>query len=119
MRVAVVDQSAAVREAVATLLRGRADVVEASSLAELRNLQEPLDVIVVEFAGCTGAFREHLCELRERWPQVRVVVASPGDEGEYAVVAERLAAHWIPKPRLGLALLQLLERLDPPVATAR
>jgi DNA-binding NarL/FixJ family response regulator len=84
MRVAVVDRSREVREAIATLLQGRARVVEAASLAELVRLEEPAEVVVADFAACAGPCRGELEALRSRWPGVHLVVATPGDEGEYA-----------------------------------
>lgn len=120
MRVAVVDRSAEVREAVAALLRGRVQVVQARTLAELVNLGASVDVVVADFGSCAGPCRGTLEELRKRWPGLRVVVATPGDEGEYAKAAQSLAADgWIPKPRLGLVLPQILERLGESLATAR
>ncbi len=120
MRVAVVDRSPEVREAIATLLQGRARVVEAASLAELVRLEEPAEVVVADFAACAGPCRGELEALRSRWPGVHLVVATPGDEGEYATAAAALAADgWVPKPRLGLLLPRLLERLEKSLATAR
>jgi DNA-binding NarL/FixJ family response regulator len=120
MRVAVVDRSPEVREAIAQLLRGRARVVEAASLAELVRLEEPAEVVVADFAACAGACRGEVEALRRRWPGVQLVVATPGDEAEYAAAAAALAADgWVPKPRLGLLLPQVLARLGKSLATAR
>lgn len=120
MRVAVVDRSPEVREAIAALLRGRTQVVEAGSLAELMDSGAYVDVVVADFATCTGSCRGQLEELRRRWPAVRLVVATPGDEGEYVKAAQSFAAdEWVPKPRLGLLLPQVLERLGESLATAR
>jgi DNA-binding NarL/FixJ family response regulator len=120
MRVAVVDRSRAVREAIAGLLRGRAGVLEAASLRELLAVSEPVDVVVADFSACAEPCRQDLEALRRKWPGVRLVVAAPGDEGEYGRAAESLAADgWIPKPRLGLLLPALLDRLEGSLATAR
>jgi DNA-binding NarL/FixJ family response regulator len=95
-------------------------VVEAASLAELVRLEEPAEVVVADFAACAGPCRGELEALRSRWPGVHLVVATPGDEGEYARAAAALAADgWVPKPRLGLLLPRLLERLEKSLATAR
>lgn len=120
MRVAVVDRSPEVREAIAALLSGRVQVVQAGSLAELVNSGAGVDVVVADFASCTGTCRGQLDELRKRWPALRLVVATPGDEGEYAKAAQSFAAdEWVPKPRLGLLLPQVLQRLEESLATAR
>jgi CheY-like chemotaxis protein len=81
MRVAVVDRSPEVREAIAQVLRGRARVVEAASLAELVRLEEPAEVVVADFAACAGPCRGELEALRSRWPGVHLVVATPRGRG--------------------------------------
>jgi hypothetical protein len=70
--------------------------------------------------ACAGACRGEVEALRRRWPGVQLVVATPGDEAEYAAAAAALAADgWVPKPRLGLLLPQVLARLGKSLATAR
>lgn len=120
MRVAVVDRSETVREAIVGLLRGRARVLEAASLRELLAVSEPVDVVVADFGACAEPCRRDLEALRRKWPGVRLVVAAPGDEGEYGRAAESFAAdEWVPKPRLGLLLPALLDRLQRSAVTAR
>ncbi len=120
MRVAIVEKSAAVREAIAALLRGRFSLVEVTSFAELLGCGEPVDVVVADFAACAEPCRRDLEALRRRWPGVRLVVATPGDEQEYGRAAASLAAdECVPKPRLGLVLPQVLDRLGKSLATAR
>ncbi len=120
MRVAIVERSEAVREAIAAVLRGRATLVQAASFAELLALREAVDVVVADFAACTEPCGMDLEALRRRWPGVRLVVATPGDEGEYGRAAAAFAAdEWVPKPRLGVLLPQVLERIGRSLATAR
>ncbi|MDR7391864.1 MAG: hypothetical protein QN182_07295 [Armatimonadota bacterium] len=120
MRVAIVEKSTAVREAIAALLRGRANLVEATSFAELLALPDPVDIVVADFAACAEACRRDLEALRDKWPALRLVVATPGDEGEYGQAAAAFHADdWIPKPRLGLLLPGVLDRLGRSLATAR
>ncbi len=120
MRVAIVEKSVAVREAIAALLRGRAHLVEAASFAELLGLPEPVDVVVADFAACVEPCRRDLEALRRKWPALRLVVATPGDEGEYGKAAAAFHADdWVPKPRLGLLLPEVLDRLGKSLARAR
>lgn len=114
------EKSTAVREAIAALLRGRANLLEAASFAELLTLPEPADVVVADFAACAEPCRRDLEALRRKWPAVRLVVATPGDEGEYGQAAAAFHADdWIPKPRPGLLLPGVLDRLGRSLATAR
>ncbi len=120
MRVAVVEPSAPVREAIVAVLQGRACVVPVSSFADLLKLVEHVDVVVADLAVCLAASKEEFEALQRKWPGVRLVVATPGDEGEYGRAATALPADgWLPKPRLGVLLPHLLDRFRTPPVTAR
>ncbi|MER3459772.1 MAG: hypothetical protein C4303_00765 [candidate division GAL15 bacterium] len=71
-------------------------------------------MVVVDFAACVEpVFRQNLQALR-------LVVTTPGDEGEYGrAVASFAADEWVPKPRLGLLLPQVRDRPAQSPATAR
>jgi DNA-binding NarL/FixJ family response regulator len=112
-RVAVVDRVPLVREAIRAVLAESAQVVlQADSLEDLLSWEGEVDVVVADFGACSGPHRAILQDLRRRWPGVQLVVATPGDEAEYAAAAAALAADgWVPKHRLGTLLPGLLERL--------
>ncbi|MDR5709760.1 MAG: hypothetical protein QN172_09110 [Armatimonadota bacterium] len=118
-RVAVVDRTPLVREAIRAVLAEHAQVVlQTESLEELLEWEGEVDVVVADFGACSGPHRMSLQDLRRRWPRMRLVVATAGDEGPYAEAARALAADaWVPKHRLGTLLPGLLERLV--AATAR
>jgi len=112
-RVAVVDRVPLVREAIRAVLAESAQVVlQADSLEDLLSWEGEVDVVVADFGACSGPHRAILQDLRQRWPRVRLVVATTGDEGPYAEAAHALAVDaWVPKHRLGTLLPGLLERL--------
>jgi DNA-binding NarL/FixJ family response regulator len=105
-RVAVVEPSEVVREAIRSLLRGRAEVVSASgSLEGLLNLDGEVDVVVADLAACSGPWRATVDRVRQRWPQARLIVTTLEEDREYEDAAAAVCADgWIPKHRLGLFL---------------
>ncbi len=113
LRIAVVDRAPLVREAIRAVLSGYAEVVlQAESLEALLGWEGEVDVVVADFGSCSGPHRAGVAALRRRWPGVRLVVATAGDEGPYEEAVQAMAADaWVPKVRLGSVLPGLLQRL--------
>jgi len=116
MRVAILESSPDVRVAIASLLRDAPDVEvvrHARTLAEFVDARrDSVDVLVADLHGLGGDSRAAMGDLRERFPRIRVVVTSTGEEREYGdAVADLLADAWVPKTRLAGELLPVLRRL--------
>jgi DNA-binding NarL/FixJ family response regulator len=115
LRVAIVDASAEMHVAIATVLGGQADlriVEHARSLPELCDAKpEAMDVVVADLRACIG-YSFHLAELRRDYPGLRLLITLGNDGAEYQDAIERLAADgWVKKTELADALLSALRRL--------
>jgi PAS domain S-box-containing protein len=96
IRVLLVEDHAAVREAIAAAFRREPDfevVGEAGTLAEARGMLNEVDVAVVDLALPDGDGGELIAELREADPSAHAVVLSAGlDRSVVARAVERGAA---------------------------
>ena len=116
LRVALVDPSPSIRQAVASYLEALAgvDLVrQAERLADLEALplEEP-DVIIADLQACTGPCRGDLQALRERFPHTRLIVITLEGERAYEDAAMSLAADvWLPKVRIGTELEAALRKV--------
>lgn len=115
LRVAIVEPSAVIREAIRSLLNGRAQVVAATgSLEELLTVAGEMDVVVADLSACSGPWRAAVDRVRQRWPQVRLLVTTLEEEREYEDAAAAVCADgWIPKHRLGLSLPEVIRQAVP------
>lgn len=114
LRVAIVDPSHEVRDAIALLIDGQAEIVaRVASLRELSSLEHaPLDVVIADFGACSGTRRADLAGLRRRFPHLRLILTTAEDEREYEDAAASLNADgWVPKRRLGRDLPGVLSRI--------
>jgi DNA-binding NarL/FixJ family response regulator len=114
LRIAIVDASAQVRDAIASLIDEQAEVVaRVGSLRELSGLQgADADVVIAEFGACSGARRADLEQIRRRCPHMRFILTTVEEEQEYEDAAASLSADgWVPKSRLGRDLAEVLRRI--------
>jgi DNA-binding NarL/FixJ family response regulator len=97
IRVMIVDDHPAVREALSSAIDGKSGVTvagEATSLDEARALCESLrpDVVVIDIAMEELRGLDLVAEVRREWPEVEVVVYSMFYEASYAEAAVRAGA---------------------------
>ena len=116
LRVALVDPSPSIRQAVASYLQALAgvDLVrQAERLADLEALpREELDVIIADLQACTGPCRGDLQALRERFPHMQLIVITLEGDREYEEAAMNLAADgWVPKARIASELEHALRKV--------
>ena len=101
VRVLLVEDHAAVREAIAAAFRREPDLVvtgEVATLADAREHLDDVDVVVVDLALPDGDGCELVAELREAAPSARALVLSAGlDRPALARTIERGAAGALPK----------------------
>ncbi|WP_205696875.1 PAS domain-containing protein [Conexibacter sp. SYSU D00693] len=101
IRVLLVEDHAAVREAIAAALRSEPDfdvVGEAATLAEARGLLDGVDVAVVDLGLPDGDGTDLIAELRDAEPGAHALVLSAGlDRVVLARAVERGAAGALPK----------------------
>jgi PAS domain S-box-containing protein len=101
IRVLLVEDHAAVREAIAGAFRRERDfevVGEAASLAEARGMLEDVDVALVDLALPDGDGGDLIAALREAVPDAHAIVLSAGlDRSAVARAVERGAAGAFPK----------------------
>jgi len=113
--VAIVDASAEMHVAIATVVGGQADlriVEHARSLPELWGTKpDAIDVVVADLRACVG-HPLALGELRRQYPGLRVIITSANDGAEYKEAIERLAADgWVKTTELADTLVSALRRL--------
>ncbi|MDR5683191.1 MAG: hypothetical protein QN163_04095 [Armatimonadota bacterium] len=114
LRVAIVDPSPQVRDAIASLIEGEADIVaRVGSLRELFSLRDgDADVAIADFGACSGARRADLEALRRRCPHLRFILTTVEEEQEYEdAVASLSGDAWVPKSHLGRELTEVLRRM--------
>jgi DNA-binding NarL/FixJ family response regulator len=114
LRVAIVDPSQEVRDAIASLIDGQAEIVaRVATLRELSCLRHArVDVVIADFGTCSGSHRIDLVGLRRRFPHLRLILTTAEDEREYRDAAASLNADgWVPKRRLGRDLQGVLSRI--------
>lgn len=113
--VAIVDASAEMHVAIATVLGGEADlriVEHARSLPELLAARcDAIDVVVADLRACVG-HPLALAELRRQYPGLRLIITSANDGAEYRDAIDRLAADgWVKTTELAGELVNALRRL--------
>jgi DNA-binding NarL/FixJ family response regulator len=113
--VAIVDASAEMHVAIATVLTGQADlriVEHTRSLPELCGAKpDAMDVVVADLRACVG-HPLALAELRHLYPGLRLLITSASDSAEYREAIGRLAADgWVKTTDLADALVSALRRL--------
>lgn len=112
LRVAIVDPSPQIRDAIASLIDEQAEVVACvGSLRELSGLQDT-EVVIADFGTCSGARRADLDAIRRSFPHLRFILTTVEEEREYEDAAASLSASgWVPKNHLGRDLAEVLRRV--------